>query len=345
MIEILSYDRIQQAPNEWDSVVGDNIYMTKRFLAFMESVDNCCQRYYSIFKDGRLDTVFMTYERKHYNLGMFTKINLYQDMTFVYVPLSVTRPGIVYNQCLNQALDYIKKIKGPKILLNLEDLRLKGFAKGVTCPKCIWKNRFTSFDDYLQSLRSNYRRRYKQAFKKSENLTLTYLKNNADFTEEMYDCYLQVYNKSRIKIEKLPIEFFRGDCFKIFTLSNENKAVGFCQLLENGTELIFEFVGVDYRYNTQYDTYHRILLEIVRYGIENGFKTIDFGQTADESKLKLGSEYTMLYAYLHHSNPIKNKINQLLGRFLSYKYVTTKFEVFKEEKGDYESTAGSTQHP
>ena len=331
MIEIFTYESIKQVPQEWDLLIGDNIYMTTQFLSFMESVDNCNQRYYTLYKDGKLDTVFMTYERKHYNLGMFTKINLYQDMTFVYVPLSVTRPGIVYNQCLDEALAYIKKMKGPKIMLNLEDMDLKGFAKGLTCPKCIFTNRFSSFDDYLNSLRSNYRRRYKQALKKSQDLTLTYLEDNANFTEEMYDCYLQVYNKSRVKIEKLPIEFFRGNLFKIFTLSKGDKVVGICQLLENGTELIFEFVGVDYAYNTQYDTYHRMLLEIVRYGIEHGFKTIDFGQTADESKLKLGSEYTFLYAYLHHSNPIKNKINQLLGRFLSYKYIKTKFDVFKGE--------------
>ena len=229
MIEIFTYESIKQVPQEWDSIVGDNIYMTTQFLFFMEDVDDCHQRYYALYKDGQLDTVFMTYERKHYNLGMFTKINLYQDMTFVYVPLSVTRPGIVYNQCLQQALDYIKKMKGPKILLNLEDMDLKGFAKGLTCPKCIFTNRFSSFEDYLGSLRSNYRRRYKQALKKSQDLTLTYLENNADFTEEMYNCYLQVYNKSRVKIEKLPISFFRGDIFKIFTLSKEDKVVGLHQ--------------------------------------------------------------------------------------------------------------------
>lgn len=344
MIDIITYESIKKTPDDWDLIVGDNVYMTKRFLAFMESVDDCDQRYYCVYDDERLDTVFMTYKRKRYNLGMFTKIDIYQDMTFIYVPLSVTRPGIVYNKCLNDALGFIKKMKGPKLILNLEDLNLKGFAKGITCPKCIFTNNFSSFDDYLSSLRNNYRRRYRQALKKSEGLTLTYLQNNADFSEEMYNCYLQVYNKSRIAIEKLPISFFRGDFFKIFTLSKDDKVVGFCQLLENGTELIFEFVGVDYAYNTQYDTYHRILLEIVRYGIENGFKTIDFGQTADEYKLKLGSKYTFLYAYLHHSNPFKNKINQLLGKFLSYKYTTTKFNVFKGEKTNDESVTNTSEH-
>ena len=64
------------------------------------------------------------------------------------------------------------------------------------------------------------------------------------------------------------------------------------------------------------------------------FKTIDFGQTADESKLKLGSKYTMLYAYLHDTNPIKNFINKRLASVIEYKPITTKFNVYKEEKNE-----------
>ena len=37
------------------------------------------------------------------------------------------------------------------------------------------------------------------------------------FNEEMYECYLQVFEKSEVKIEKHSIDFFRGSCFKIFT--------------------------------------------------------------------------------------------------------------------------------
>ena len=46
-------------------------------------------------------------------------------------------------------------------------------------------------------------------------MKLEYLVDNNDFNEEMYQCYLNVYNKSKVKLEKLPIEFFRGKYFKI----------------------------------------------------------------------------------------------------------------------------------
>ena len=329
MIEIKEFDSITKVPDEWDTIIDDNIYMSKEFLTFMERIDKCEQKYYMIYDDGDLDTVFMSYVRKKYNPAMFTKFNLHQRMTMIYVPLSVTRPGIVYNKHLDKAMDFIKTIKGPKMLLNIEDVDPRGYAKGLTCPKCILTNRFASFDDYMNSLRSNYRYRYTKCFKKSAPLTLEYLENNEDFTDEMYECYLQVYNKSRMHVEKLPIEFFRGKYFKIFVLRNEEKVVGFGQMLPNGTELVFEFVGVDYELNNTYDIYHRILLEIVKYGIENKFETIDFGQTADESKLKLGSKYTMLYAYMHHSNKMLNSVYKKMAKYIEYKPITTDYNVFK----------------
>lgn len=329
MIEIKRFDSASVLPDAWDSIIGDNLYLSKNFLSFMESVDQCEQKYYMLYDDGVLDTVFMTYVRKKYNLAMFTRFYLYQKMTMVYVPLSVTRPGIAYGKHLGEVFDFLKTLKGPKIILNIGDYSPEGYAKGLTCPKCILTNRFSSFENYLERLRSNYRYRYTKCLKKSAPLKIEYLEDNKAFTEEMYECYLQVYNKSRIRVEKLPIEFFRGDFFKIFVLKNEEKVVGFGQMLPNGSELIFEFVGVDYKYNNIYDTYHRILLEIVRYGIEHNFRTIDFGQTADESKLKLGSEYTMLYAYLHHSNRLVNAINRKLAKYIEYKPITTEYRVFK----------------
>lgn len=332
MIEIRQFDNIAEVPAEWDSIIGDNLYLSRDFLSFMESVDSCGQRYYMLYADGVPDSVFMSYVREKYNLAMFTRFTLYQRMTMIYVPLSVTRPGIAYGKHLPEVMDFIKTIRGPKMVLNLGDVDPRGYAKGLTCPKCILKNRFSSFEDYLSCLRSGYRYRYKKCLKSSAALTLEYLEDNRDFTEEMYACYLQVYNKSHVRVEKLPIEFFRGRYFKIFVLRHEGRVVGFGQMLENGPELIFEFVGVDYAYNDTFDTYHRILLEITRYGIEQGFETIDFGQTADESKLKLGAEYTMLYAYLHHTNPLVNALNKRLAPYIEYRPITTPYRVFKEEE-------------
>lgn len=300
---IVRYDSVSELPNEWDLVVGDNIYLTRKFLAFMETADREKKTYYGVYdSSGKLDTVFETIERRGYNLGMFTRLNFKIKITMVYVPLSVTRPGIEYGECLEEAAEFIRGLKGYKIFLNLPDLELNGYAKGLTCPKCVLKIRWSSFDEYMDSLRSNYRYRFRKALKKAAPLKLRYLNSGEEFTDEMYKLYEQVYDKSRIRVEKLTPEFFRGEFFEIFVLEDGEGVRGFVQLLANGDELVFEFVGLDYSVQSKYDTYLAMLLEIIRYAIEHGFKTVDFGQTADDTKLKLGSEYIYLYAYLNHKN-------------------------------------------
>ena len=83
MTNIIVYKSIHDVPPEWDSLTGDNIYMTRAFLAHMEACEDCRQRYYMVYLDDVLDSIFMTYYRRHYNLGMFTKFNIYQNMTFL----------------------------------------------------------------------------------------------------------------------------------------------------------------------------------------------------------------------------------------------------------------------
>jgi len=328
MIE--SFVSATDIPREWDDAIGDNIYLKRDFLSFMERVNACRQRYYMIRGNGDPDTVFVTYVLGGYNLAMFTRFRLLVEMTFVYVPLSVTRPGIAFGERLGEALDFIKKIKGYKIILNLGKYPFPGFARGYTCPKCILAIAWRAFDEYLGSLRSGYRHRCLKAIRKSESLRMRFLSDGGEFNDQMYSLYLQVYDHSETKIEKLSKGFFEGRFFRIFVLERDSRAHGFVQLLENGDELIFEFVGFDYATNEDYDTYMRMLLEIVRYGIEHGFKTIDFGQTADETKLRLGSEYAYLYAYLHHSNAFVNFLCGLLAPCLEYRPIATRFSVFKE---------------
>ena len=329
---ITTLTRAADLPPDWDDVVGDNLYLRRDFLAFMESCDDCGQRYHFIRDaDGRLDTVYLTYVRHRYNLAMFTTHELFVKMTFVYVPLSVTRPGIAWGTRREEALEHIRGLRGYKLMLNLPSGDYAGFATGMTCAQCVLTLRWSTFEGYLASLRSHYRHRYRKALRGSAGLRLRFLADPSEFDQQLYALYLQVVGHSRLVIETLSLEFFQGHWFDIFVLEDDAGPQGFVQLLANGEELIFEFVGLNYATSHTYDTYQRMLLEIVRYGIERGFATIDFGQTADDTKLKLGCDYTMLYAALHHSNPLLVFGARRLARHLEYKPLATGFTVFKEE--------------
>ena len=321
-------------PEQWDENLSDNLYLRREFLVFLESVDSSEKSYYMFqTPDGKVLAKMMMHTRKGYNLTMFSGLKTSIKMQFVYFPLSVSRPAIV---CCEAARDevaaFLKSIKGYKMILNVtEDWQLVDFTRGLTCPRCVLSLRWNSFNNYLRELRSGYRRRYKKALEKSAGLNFYFLENNQSFDERLYDLYLEVYNRSKYKLEKLSIDFFRGERFKIFVLVNSNDPVGFVQLLDNGAELIFEFVGFSHCKNREYDIYIRLLLEIVRYGIENNYQTIDFGQTADDAKLKLGCYYEPLYALVHHSNPVINRLIRLASRHIQYKPLDERgFHVFRE---------------
>ena len=320
-------------PAEWDEVTRDNIYLQRNFLAFIEKSEHDYKPVYYLFYDGeRLDSVFVSHRRKGYNLGMFTKTDIKIKVTLIYLPMCVTASGLVTGKLKDLVFDTIRSFKGYKMILNLQDGDVKGFATGLTCPKCILDLPFASFDDYLAALRSDYRNRVKKVFRKTDMLDIRFIDNTTEFTEELYGLYLNVLGNSRIRIETLSKEYFTGKMFRVFVAYDADKPVGFVQLLPNGDELVFEFVGLDYDCNEIIPVYHRMLYEIVKYGIENGFKTIDFGQTADDTKLKLGCRYVPLYAALHHSNPLVNTVCKMLAPKLEYKPIKTQFHVFREAK-------------
>lgn len=320
-------------PAEWDEVTRDNIYLQRNFLAFIEKSERDYEPVYYLFYDGeRLDSVFVSHTRKGYNLGMFTKIDIKIKVTLIYLPMCVTASGLVTGKLKELVFETIRRIKGYKMILNLPGGDVKGFATGLTCPKCILDLPFASFDDYLSALRSDYRNRVGKVFRKTAELDIRFIDNTTEFTEELYGLYLNVLGNSRIRIETLSKEYFTEEQFRIFVAYEGEKPVGFTQLLPNGEELVFEFVGLDYACNAKMPVYHRMLYEIIKYGIEKGFKTIDFGQTADDTKLKLGCRYVPLYAALHHSNPLVNAVCKMLASKLEYKPIETEFHVFKEEK-------------
>ena len=75
--------------------------------------------------------------------------------------------------------------------------------------------------------------------------------------------------------------------------------------------------------------YYNMLLKIIEAGIEKKVHIIEFGQTAEESKLRPNAR-KHINTYVHHSNFILNFIIQKLLPFMSYRPYRTVHHVFKE---------------
>ena len=151
------------------------------------------------------------------------------------------------------------------------------------------------------------------------------------FNEKMYSLYLNVYEKSEYKLEKLNIDFFRRMPSSIYVFYVQGEPAAFVQLGSNNKELFFILGGIDYTLNHEYDLYINMLLFILKYGIENNYTSIDMGQTAEDAKMKLGCSLAKKYMHIYHPSCIISFFIRLFSKKLSYKSPDLKFNLFKEE--------------
>ena len=329
------YRRIENAkdlPEEWDGLCKKNIYMSRSFLAFMEKVNPCRQSYHLFYNGERLYSCFMMFERR-FNLFIFTKYKINVPMKFIYLPLSVSHPSIIWDEDKTEVTKVLHKMKGIKIIINVDKEELDGFAKGHYLPICILENRWNTWEEYIGSMRASYRRRINQALEKGKSIIYEELSDNRNFTDEMYKLYEQVFDHSEYSLEKLTADFFQNDISKTILLKIGGKTEAFLQLIEDRENdmLIFEFCGYNYAIAHEYDIYYNMLATISRYAIEHGFRYVQFGQTAYDAKMKFGAKMYYNYYLLSHSNPLINWLIKRHNGFLQYKVTDYHFNVFKDE--------------
>lgn len=290
-------------------------------LSLLEKI-NPCNQYY----EAGEDYLIISYEIK---LNLFNFRNLPPlavKAQIIGLPLSLSHKG--YFGDLNKVLEAVKKRKGLKIILNADEEIIKG---GRTLSTFVFGNRFENFDDYLSKLRSPYRRRINKALKCRNKLRINKIRNR-DFNEDHYRLYLSIMKRTDNPLETLPIEFFQEYEAEIyeFTDKDTREIVGFIQLKEFDGRLCFMFGGFNKADVKKYDLYYNMLLKIVETGIAKKVNLIEFGQTAEESKLKIGCREVEKYLYVHHSNYIINYIIQELVSFVSYRPYKRSHHVFKE---------------
>jgi hypothetical protein len=330
------YSRAQTLPAEWDALCGDNYALKRDFLSHMEAGSPSDQRYY-VFRTpgGEVDSILMTCLAPKCNLLMFTPLTYRVRATFVYVPLSVARPGYVIGARTRAEVEsLLRRLRGYVIILNAPPAsKVGGFADGRTCSGIRLRLRWKTLDDYLGSMRSHYRYRHRKAMDKGAGLRYRILPDNRAFDRTLYGFYEAVHGRSRVRVEKLTLDYFRAPLSKTLVCEREGQPVGFIQMIENGEELVFAFAGLDYAHNGQYDVYFNLLLKMVEYGIVHGFKILELGQTAEDAKLRLGGEFTELRALIRHSHPIINGLIHRVIGLISYKRPGTCHRVFKEDAG------------
>lgn len=285
-------------------------------LDILEFTNPCKQSY--ILEEG----LFIVLYKQKINLLNFKKLfPLWINATIIGLPISISEKGYFGHE--RRVEEHVDSIKGLTIVLNADN---PFSVYGKTLSTFRFQNRFHSFEEYLEALRSSYRRRLLLALKKRENLAI----RKTDFTKEHYKLYKSVLNRSSYPLESMSLEFFKTwDC-EIYEFVNlEDKLLGFIQLKQIKDSLYFIFCGFEKEDIKTYDIYMNMLIWIIEVGIKRGVREIDFGQTSEETKLKLGCEEREKYLYINHSNPIIDKVIKFFLPRFSYKSYEQDYRVFK----------------
>lgn len=257
--------------------------------------------------------------------------NLYLSGEYAFARHPTLSEKTAY-QYLIQALTYLSKNDTVKISAIL----LKDFYKEAGHPVEVFEEggyhlfhadpimkmnlpiEWKQFEDYSSGLSSKYRQRMKSAYKKSQPLTtksLT-LEEIISLNDQLFPLFENVVRKSSFNLKDTPKNYFielkrqlQEDI--IFTAYYDNEVlVGFKTVIRAGDHLEAHFLGYMDEQNHHYKMYLRMLYDMIKTGIEEGFREISFGRTAMEIKTTVGAVPHPANLYLKLTNPVFNRLGK-----------------------------------
>ncbi|MCK4797960.1 MAG: N-acetyltransferase [Spirochaetes bacterium] len=205
-----------------------------------------------------------------------------------------------------------------------EFLRL-GMFQAYNLPDVQMDIHWETFDEYLKSLRYNYRRFVKKCLNVMENekIKVEYVENFKTYVPILRKLYYNCYeNAAEYRREILTEDFFyktneyMKDKSGVLLLKKGQEVIGFAYFLLDDYTARLLYVGFNYETKKKYLTYFNIFYQGLKFAIDNKFKKIELGVTTYEFKMKMGGEVTSLYAYIKHLNGILNFILKKTNKFL-----------------------------
>jgi len=236
------------------------------------------------------------------------------------------------------------------------DIRLlqnHGYIRAHSIPRVRLDMTWSSFAEYLQSMRHGYRRKIRQSLRKigiTDHGSPMAGSGNGDAdlprlvvdrfcpenTTRMHELYAEVMQRTTVKLEVLNRRFFERLAETMpqdltwLCLQDKDGVQGAALLGKNGPRLNFLLVGFDYEHRDQYQTYFNLLNGIIAYGIEQRFESIDLGQTTYQIKQRLGGRAEPVYFYLRCLSPVIHFLLRCFSHVLFPPTRLTHRHVFRE---------------
>ena len=191
-----------------------------------------------------------------------------------------------------------------------DELRRLGFAGVPIMPTAVVDLPFSSYEEYLGAMRAQYRRRARQTMKHSADLTVEHVTEFAGMADELARLWRLIFDRAReLRREILTPEYFRAiapleEASVLLTRRPDGSIASFALLLADQPWLSFLQCGFDEAAGRSEGAYFRLLYEIVRLGIEGGYRQVELGITTLAPKLDVGAVPIPLFAWVKHRQPV-----------------------------------------
>ena len=194
-----------------------------------------------------------------------------------------------------QSLVRSLNLKLPILLMGVSDTPVseKNWTSFRAEPFMIVDNKWNSFQEYSDSMKTKYRSRLKKAMRFKDGYETVELEQNEN---NITRCAGMLEKTLTDKVAVLPIDlseliirfkvWFKGD-FKIFGIHDKGELKGFISVVEDGECLRAMHYGT-LKSNPDM-MYSLAMFHVIEYGIEHGFKQINLGRTATEIKSTYGA--------------------------------------------------------
>ncbi len=221
---------------------------------------------------------------------------------------------------------------------NLMKRNYRGFMVDVNMVMKIHGN-WKSMDDYIASMKTKFRTRYKSVYKKSSDLDIRTLSGEEIriHCDRINVLFWNVLEKSDFSFGRLTAAAFLsfekalGDKFCLKGFFFEDKLVGFSTSFFNNGILEANFVGLDYKHNKELSVYQRILYNYVEQSLMLSASELHLGRTAEMVKSSIGAVPMNMKLYARHRKSVPNLLLKPIIQSIS----PSDFELRKPFKSDF----------
>src|SRR6266850_8571436 len=197
----------------------------------------------------------------------------------------------------------------------------RGFVRAPSMPMTMLDIGYDSFDAYMtKALRSSTRKKLRKNLDATagvSDIRMSVTNDATSFVDEIYPLYLQVFERSRMRFEKLTKDFFRqlgqrmNDKVRFFAWRRGNMLVAFSLCMVQGDSLYAEYVGFDYTVALDLHLYHYVVRDMISWGIGKGYTRFRSSGLTYDPKLHMRHRLDPIDLYVRNTSILANAIFRL----------------------------------